>query len=371
MKKFTFLFAAVAFGVASFAQIATDIKGHTPLNTIKKNHSSTKATNTFYIDYDAAEESLWSPNYSRYIWDVKDYPAVAGDTAFLNNFIVTFDSIYDYTTFTTYTPGVDYTNIRIDSLFFLGGHVNNSGQANNITITVISLDGSAYPQTTTNLWDTVITTSTSLSTGGTWLQSFFMGIEPNLTLPASQKFGVMIEFQGMDTDTFGLLAGFQDGGTCGASSTSAIQSTFDRNTYATWSNYNSFGTLPTATGATVYYDCNGSGSYDPGTNEDDFLQNGAIWLKVTTDPSTSIEELDNNLSFNVYPNPSKGDFTINLTSVERENVAIKVTNVVGQTVMNRVVAVSGQTKETISLADYSKGVYFLTVNNETVKLIVE
>jgi hypothetical protein len=50
---------------------------------------------------------------------------------------------------------------------------------------------------------------------------------------------------------------------------------------------------------------------------------------------------------------------------------ISVRNVVGQTILNTTVNVAGRTTETISLADYSKGVYFLTVNDETVKLIIE
>jgi len=370
MKKITFLFASLVIASVGFSQIATAFKGHTPLNTIKKNHNSSKTTNSFYIDYDAAEDNLWTPNYAWYIWDVKDYPSVVGDTATLNNFIVTFDSIYDYNTYTTYIPGVDYTNIKIDSIFFLGGHVNNSGQTNSIKVTVISLNASAYPQIATNLWDTVITTSTSLSTGGTWLNSFVITLAPNLTLPSSQKFGVKVEFQGMDTDTFGLLAGFQDGGACGVGTKSAVLSMFDRNTYSQWSDYNTYGLLPTASGANLYYDCNGDGSYNANSNEEDYLQNGSIWLHVTTDPSTGVDEVANNVNFIVYPNPGSGEFNINLTG-NIENTDLTVKNIVGQTIMNKTINVSGKTQETISLAGYSKGIYFLTIDNETVKLVVE
>ncbi len=93
----------------------------------------------------------------------------------------------------------------------------------------------------------------------------------------------------------------------------------------------------------------------------------------TTAMTTSIENVvAEELNFNVYPNPSAtGEFTINLNAATSENVNLTVTNVVGQTVVNRVIAVSGQTKEVISLAGQSKGVYFLTVNNETVKLIIK
>ena len=83
-----------------------------------------------------------------------------------------------------------------------------------------------------------------------------------------------------------------------------------------------------------------------------------------------IEEGKATANFSVYPNPSNGNFTINLNN-DMKTAAISVKNVVGQTILNKTVNVAGRTTETISLADYSKGVYFLTVNDETVKLIIE
>jgi hypothetical protein len=75
-------------------------------------------------------------------------------------------------------------------------------------------------------------------------------------------------------------------------------------------------------------------------------------------------------NFSVYPNPSNGRFKINLTGEDKTaNIAIR--NIVGQTILNKTVNVAGRSTETISLTDYSKGVYFLTVNHETVKLLIE
>lgn len=89
-----------------------------------------------------------------------------------------------------------------------------------------------------------------------------------------------------------------------------------------------------------------------------------------TEGTTGIEEL-NSLAFNVFPNPSTGEFNINLNATHSANVNLSVKNVVGQTVINKTIAVNGKSKETISLANYSKGIYFLTVDNKTTKLIVE
>ncbi len=103
-------------------------------------------------------------------------------------------------------------------------------------------------------------------------------------------------------------------------------------------------------------------------NDGDVLQLDEMY--VTEGTPVGIEEL-NTLSFNVFPNPSTGEFNINLSSENSGQVNLTVKNVVGQTVINKSVAVSGRTKETISLTNYSKGIYFLTIDNKTVKLIVE
>jgi len=96
-------------------------------------------------------------------------------------------------------------------------------------------------------------------------------------------------------------------------------------------------------------------------------------VRMNFDPNIGIgvDEVANDVSFNVFPNPSAGEFNINLSSFDANNVNLTVKNVVGKTILNKTVAVSGNTVETISLSDYSKGVYFLTIDNETVKLIVE
>ncbi len=100
---------------------------------------------------------------------------------------------------------------------------------------------------------------------------------------------------------------------------------------------------------------------------------GTPMIRLTIDPQygVGVNEIDNSIQFNVFPNPSNGVFNINLSSNDENNVNLTVKNVVGQTVLTETVNVAGNTRHQIALADYSKGIYFLTIGNETTKLIVE
>lgn len=382
MKKITTLCICLAASAIGFAQISSQAPTrHEVTGFQKAKFQNTKATTTFMLDYDAAEEDAAGtvPGYSRFGWDLKDYPSAAGDTAAINNMIVSFDSIYDYTTFSAYEPGTHYSTWTIDSLFVALGHENNSGTQNAITISILPLPGTGYPNpAATPLWDTVINTSTSLSTTGHWLNfSATQSLGLGLNLPASTKVAVMVEFSGADTDTLGVLAGYTNNSTLCASNPAldptAAPTSFPFNTVAQWSDYNTYGPLPTSAGANIYYDCNGTTGYqfpDDGAN---FIQNGGIWMQVTIDDGVSVEELGKNeVDYNVYPNPSNtGIFNIDLAvNSDNDNVNLSVRNIVGQTVLSRTVA-NGESKETISLANFSKGVYFLTVGSKTSKLIVE
>ena len=113
---------------------------------------------------------------------------------------------------------------------------------------------------------------------------------------------------------------------------------------------------------------------NPNTGET-FLTSSTPMVRMNFDPLNAVNELSNNTTFSVFPNPSNAIFNIVLDSKSTEVVNLTVNNIVGQTVLTNRVTVSGQTRETISLADFDKGIYFLTIDNnnekQTVKLIVE
>jgi hypothetical protein len=134
---------------------------------------------------------------------------------------------------------------------------------------------------------------------------------------------------------------------------------------------------------TVGIDMSGSGDYssqgiwDP---EDVFEGTaGAQWwtisdipmLRMNFNPSTISAVTDvKQTIFNVYPNPSTGEFVITLDATAKYDVTI--TNVLGQ----KVYATSTNTMETtIDLSNFDKGVYTVELKNNdatfTEKVIVE
>jgi len=107
-----------------------------------------------------------------------------------------------------------------------------------------------------------------------------------------------------------------------------------------------------------------------------FFTTATPMVRLIVSGTIGVKELSSNTTFTVFPNPSSnGIFNINLDAKSTEVVNLTVNNIVGQTVLTKKVTVSGQTKETISLANFDKGIYFLTIDNnkekQTVKLIVE
>lgn len=82
---------------------------------------------------------------------------------------------------------------------------------------------------------------------------------------------------------------------------------------------------------------------------------------------------DNSLisSVTAYPNPSDGQFTLDIANTHVSDLKITVMNIQGQTVyQNQVKSVSNY-QQNIDLTAFAKGMYFLKVNNEVIKLLVK
>lgn len=91
---------------------------------------------------------------------------------------------------------------------------------------------------------------------------------------------------------------------------------------------------------------------------------------------TNIKDIDNSYSIDVYPNPSSGNVTINISSIEKNDYQLEIFNIVGQKVYTeQLTPVNRYFKKEINLVPFGKGLYILnfTSNKKTsnVKVIVE
>ena len=76
-------------------------------------------------------------------------------------------------------------------------------------------------------------------------------------------------------------------------------------------------------------------------------------------------------SLSVYPNPSNGEFTLSVTNTQVTDLNILITNMQGQSVYHNQIKSVLDYEGTINLTEFAKGVYFLKVNNQVQKILVQ
>ncbi|MEQ8625618.1 MAG: T9SS type A sorting domain-containing protein [Vicingaceae bacterium] len=77
----------------------------------------------------------------------------------------------------------------------------------------------------------------------------------------------------------------------------------------------------------------------------------------------------NPVHFAVSPNPSNGEFKLTITSEEQAIYNLNVRNMLGQLVYSTQVQVNGTKIERMNLSNLDKGVYFVTLENDSEKLL--
>jgi hypothetical protein len=87
------------------------------------------------------------------------------------------------------------------------------------------------------------------------------------------------------------------------------------------------------------------------------------------DVVTGVEDVTSNISFNVYPNPSNGIFTVTVNSNQMNDLTIELVNVQGEVIYNqRAEDVTTFTGD-VDVTEFAKGVYYLRIfNGEEVKV---
>ncbi|MCX6227186.1 MAG: T9SS type A sorting domain-containing protein [Bacteroidia bacterium] len=81
--------------------------------------------------------------------------------------------------------------------------------------------------------------------------------------------------------------------------------------------------------------------------------------------TTSVDNIDNQISIKVFPNPNHGRFSIELASGEAGGFKLQIVNITGQVILEKNYEInSGTLVELIDLSAQPKGVYQLTVRSE-------
>lgn len=82
-------------------------------------------------------------------------------------------------------------------------------------------------------------------------------------------------------------------------------------------------------------------------------------LTVRADETTtSIQELGNDVSYNVYPNPNNGTFTLEVNGTSADDIELEIVDLQGKLILNRNYGIlSGGMRETVQLEGVAHGMY--------------
>jgi len=125
--------------------------------------------------------------------------------------------------------------------------------------------------------------------------------------------------------------------------------------------------------------------YDDGSGCDLGSLTPPAWYWITSTPMirlnfgnfsvNNITENSFNGNLSIYPNPSKGNFMLELSGVENDSYTLIITDILGKDIFIKTIDVKEFIKETIDISTYSKGTYLLNITNSTStitkKLILE
>jgi len=98
-----------------------------------------------------------------------------------------------------------------------------------------------------------------------------------------------------------------------------------------------------------------------------------VLTQIVTEP-VSIAEVGLGLTFNIYPNPTNGQFIVEFSNQKKDDYLIEVKNIIGQLIYSEEIDnIAGEFTKQIDLSEH-RGVYFLSISNSsgtrTEKLIV-
>jgi hypothetical protein len=342
----------------------------------RNSHAQIQSVNSFYIDYDAADASLYGSNYQRFVWPMNNYYQPS-DSA-MRYCIVAFDSLYDLPADTGYATD-SISSLAIDSIFLMLGQENNSGNADTLIVRIIGVDSThGYPKPSIVYWSDMIIIPSGSPLSGDWRTPVSVKMIPYLSLYTSSQFAIMVEYYGSVNDTLGIVSGFGFRDTCGSlnqpADTTHFSSVrkqssgdhFKANSFALWSQYSFIGILPTQNGSNIYFDCNTNGQYDGGQDGESFIQNIQFIAHVKTDAAGVNDYHSSDLSIKQNePNPFTGSTSIPFVMNVNGDVTLLITDLTGR----HIAAVreenlsAGTHRISFDASGLEPGIYFYTLTS--------
>ena len=93
------------------------------------------------------------------------------------------------------------------------------------------------------------------------------------------------------------------------------------------------------------------------------------------DVTTNINTPDGIVSMNVYPNPSKGEFTLEMNATKAGTFHVEIINMLGQVVYQKQITQDGFYRESIDISDKARGLYYIRMSDgtseKTAKILIQ
>jgi hypothetical protein len=83
------------------------------------------------------------------------------------------------------------------------------------------------------------------------------------------------------------------------------------------------------------------------------------------DVTTNINNPDGIVSLNVYPNPNKGEFTLEMNARKAGTFHVEIINMLGQVVYQKQISQDGFYRESIDISDKASGLYYIKMSDGT------
>lgn len=396
MKKVYQLIGSVVLAlstVGAFAQTKNMAVVHPHVGgmTIIKGHSRQPSkTNaltpvTVLLNYDSADATIFNPNYyhnqaavmnTKYKFPT-DTTGSGVKGALWQNYTcidyaqVAFDSLYDPYAFAT-IPAKSVASLTLDTIYVPYVAVNYSGHSDTLEIQVNSVSPHGVP-TSSVLRDTMIV-SNALGIPNYTIAEVAWGL--NYKLPKGSKFAVTLKYYDYtkaDTCWFIYGFGYFMGGCPGGSYSLADPTNFSpltggnypANSFLYWSQFSAVN--PDSLGDPVFYDCNGNGSFDLGTDGATYMQNVNVYVMATADTGTAGINDISSRGFSVgqnYPNPFNKTTEISYSLTKEASVVFTVCDMTGRELVNNTynTVTPGQHVISLQASQFTPGIYFYTFN---------